>query len=692
MTVAAFQNPDLLRAVAAGEIASLAGLAKALGRDPSNTRRTVAALREEGVIATGALSLTDLGERVLTGIDVAEGRAQAAGDRVASVSAPDLWPIDNFRANPANRALQAADIDSMTDSIAAQGILQPLTVSPPDADGVRTIWIGHRRWMGAARCRDEGRLHPSLAPESGGALPFVEREATPAEALAMTLIENTERQDIPPLEEAFMLRDLADALDLTALAVAEHLGRKPRDVQDKIRIARNAAPEALTAYAEDGSWDRLRDSIPTSRKPGTLEGEIEAIAQTEGAADLTWTTHDVHRVRFDDNGLDLAIVLMTDGAGRFYASSRVDTARGVRRHDGLPSPNAALILDQAIRYIRLTEDDLPRAAVEWLDRLQGPFFVDGVDCYNASNAGERRRALGWDPRLSNSGAGRVGSGDPPERDEGGSTTAALQDDSSLPLGDPAQPGLSPRARLALIEVAHKTAEHPRQISPTDGAEWTGDPRRDFAAFGAACGKYWLDPAFNELQAARLVRAVMMTDQPPIAALTSDGVAWFRGSGVGLPVSESQLASAQAAGAVLQPMGTYASEWLQTEAAPSPTVMDAHRDAEAALTVDLWDRTPEQIAADQALAARVRAFADQDQPTPEGATFATLWAEIGLEPLVIINRAGAGVLAHLADGGRPVDILTADTAGILPDQRGDAIAWLAAWAIEQALAADVGAAA
>ena len=704
---------DVLRELVDGPHSAEA-LAQATDRVPSNVRRDAQKLRAAGVIEmvgageTVKWRLTDKGRRWVTGIDVAEGRAAPVSNLALSdaerralhsgviipsalgsrPSPPTIWPIDNFRANPANRKLTAGDIDSMADSIAAQGILQPLTASPADADGFRTIWIGHRRWRGAERARDEGRLHPSLAE----GLPFVEREATPAEALAMTLVENVERQSIPPLELAFLLRDYADAAGegdrpLDAKSVAERLGLVSpsggyRDVQVKIQIARKAAPEALAAYAQDGSWDRLYESVREKKAAGP---EIEESAHAEPP--IHWTTHDVHRTPFADRAGDtekmLTIWVMFDGGERFTIDwiANVDGER-VKHSGGEILPNADLALTRAIAAIRdRFKGRLPRGAIEWLDQLQGPFFVEGVNCFNASNAGERRRAIGWDPRLSNSGGG---SSDP--------RPSTLDPDAALPLDEPEPSALSPRARLALIEIAHKTAEHPRPIVPASGAEWTGDPALDFAAFGAAAGKFWLDAAFNELQASRFARAMMQTDQPPIVALTPDGVAWFRGSGVELPVSETALASAQAGAGGLQPMGTYASEWLRVEAAPPPSAgtgdLDRHP-GEGRDHPDLYDRTPDQIAADAALLDRARAFADQDQPTGPGDDFRTVWTALGLDPEVVISQSVGGVLANPSDGAEPLEILTADSGGALPDERAHAIAWLTGWAIEQALNAGAG---
>ena len=178
---------------------------------------------------------------------------------------------------------------------------------------------------------------------------------------------------------------------------------------------------------------------------------------------------------------------------------------------------------------------------------------------------------------------------------------------------------------------------------------------------------------------------MQTDQPPIIILTPEGVAWFGDNAIALPVTEQAVIRAQAdVGIVDLGAARYAAEWLRNEAAPSPGVVDAIHDAHQLLTADLYDRTPDQIAADADLLARVRAFADQDQPTPDGADFPSLWAELGLASEVVITESGNGVLVQLTDGSPPVEILTADARLRLPDDRADAVAWLTAWAIEQAL--------
>jgi ParB-like nuclease domain len=508
---------------------SLDQIAKATARDPSNVRRDAQKLRDAGVVephgalggpATTTWVLTDKGQRWLAGIDVASGAVDPAGPGGPTVGAiPSIWPLDGFRPNPANRTLTDADIDSMADSIAANGQLQPITASPADAAGIRTIWIGHRRWMGALRARDEGRLPAELTE----GLRFEERDATPAEALAMTLVENAERQDIPPLEQAFLLRDYADACGAETLedgtpgkpldgkSVAERLGMGVRDVQDKIRIARGASPEAIAAYRQDGSWDRLRDSIPSTR----AKGEPEA-------------------------------------------------------------------------------DD--------------PLVVNGIRFPNTARATEAKRLAGLIPNPSNSG--------------GGSTPRATPDtdtdpDPELPLPHPPTGGLTPDAlppgaRLAMIEIAHKTAEQRRPRDPAGTHEWSGDTDADFIDFGCVCGAHWLDADVQAVIAARLAAVTQIPGgHPPLLGLTPDGLDWFAANAVQIPVSATQLAMAQIqAGAGLQSHGAYVTACLARDPVASNASDAALRpiDQVEAIRGDLWGRSPEVIAADRQLLLRVRNLA------------------------------------------------------------------------------------
>lgn len=273
----------LLRGQPHGDAAHLAGLT---GRVASNVRRDMHKLIDAGVIEhDGACwSLTDKGRQWVAGQDVAEGLVSAA-------AAVLRWPVDKIRPNPANRPVDRETIPDLALSIIGAGdILHPLILTPPDANGVRMILAGERRWRAVRHIMDqdaeahnenvlEGEpvfFNDSLPVDLEAGVPFVEREATEAEALQITIIENSQRQDLSPWEDAQLLLQLQTATGWNASELARNIGRAAegersglRDVQTKLKVAREASPAAIAAYLENRSWDQLRNSV-SQPKPQTM--------------------------------------------------------------------------------------------------------------------------------------------------------------------------------------------------------------------------------------------------------------------------------------------------------------------------------------------------------------------------------------------------------------------------------------
>lgn len=288
--ILAFQNAELLDVIATGEHNTTNGVADKLGRDPSNLRKSLKALIAEGLIFDDffADGLTPDGQAQLAAFK----RAKHGGERRR---AKGRWPLDKFRRNLGNRSIDPESVLGLADAIVGVGdVLMPLVASMPDANGVRTIWAGERRWMAATRLVQLGELPEALIE----GLPFVEREADAGEAAIIAVVENTARADLTPWEDAQLLLTAARALGLDkpggATELARRIGRARdgdrggvRDVQTKLKVAREATPEAIAAYAQDGSWDRLRNSVsePTISRPSPSE-ELSASLAASGPAVL----------------------------------------------------------------------------------------------------------------------------------------------------------------------------------------------------------------------------------------------------------------------------------------------------------------------------------------------------------------------------------------------------------------------
>ncbi len=139
-------------------------------------------------------------------------------------------------------------------SIKAQGVMQPVLVRPLAA-GRYEIVAGERRWRAARMA--------GLAT-----VPALVKDIPDNQALAAALIENIQREDLNPLEEAAGMQRLAQEFGLTHQAIADTLGRSRAAVSNALRLLELAPPvrELLAAGRIDMGHARALLALPVARQ------------------------------------------------------------------------------------------------------------------------------------------------------------------------------------------------------------------------------------------------------------------------------------------------------------------------------------------------------------------------------------------------------------------------------------------
>jgi ParB family chromosome partitioning protein len=130
-------------------------------------------------------------------------------------------------------------LDELAASIRAQGVIQPVVVRAIGPNAYELI-AGERRWRAAQRA--QLAQIPALVK-------VVEEAAVPA----MALIENIQRQDLTPLEEADALKRLIDDFDLTHQQAADAVGRARASVSNLLRLTE--LPESIKQLLDDGKLE-----------------------------------------------------------------------------------------------------------------------------------------------------------------------------------------------------------------------------------------------------------------------------------------------------------------------------------------------------------------------------------------------------------------------------------------------------
>jgi ParB family chromosome partitioning protein len=191
--------------------------------------------------------------------------AVAEGGRLAeSANAIRRLPVDSIIANRQNprRDFDADQLEELTNSIREKGVMQPLLVRPSDDPNIFELIAGERRW----RAAQKAGLHD---------VPVIVREVGDKEALELAIIENVQRADLNPLEEAMGYGQLIEQFDYTQQDLAQVIGKSRSHVANTLRLLR--LPEDVRGMVASGTLTAGHArTLITAEDPATLARQIVA--------------------------------------------------------------------------------------------------------------------------------------------------------------------------------------------------------------------------------------------------------------------------------------------------------------------------------------------------------------------------------------------------------------------------------
>ncbi len=249
------------------------------------------------------------------------------GNRPADAAAPSTSglsdiPVADISPLPGQPRTRFDDesLDQLAASIAQRGVIQPVIVTAK-GDGRFQLVAGERRWRAAQRAR----LH---------AIPAIVRDLDKREIMALALIENLQREDLNPLEEARAYQKLADEEGMTQADIAQLVDKSRSHVANFQRLL--ALPEEVLTMLADGhlSMGHARplighdDAVEIARRAvndNLSVREVEKLARGEkpkkprsnGKAPVTEATNDADIAAVQghlEEFLGLPVKIKTEGA------------------------------------------------------------------------------------------------------------------------------------------------------------------------------------------------------------------------------------------------------------------------------------------------------------------------------------------------------------------------------------------
>ena len=279
----------------------------------------------------------------------------AASVSESTPGAPSLLPVTRLQAGryqPRSRMDETA-LQELSASIRQHGMMQPIVVRPIGSDRYEII-AGERRFRAAKLAELEE-------------VPVIVREVSDENALAMALIENIQREDLNPLEEAQAIRRLLDEFSYTHEQASEAIGRSRSATSNLLRLLNLAHPVQTMLLAGDLEMGHARallmleraqqilaanqvvDKRLSVRETEKLVAQLQAQAQDAGSSRATKraASQDVDLLRLQEQiaqHLQAVVELSANARGKGRLVIRFDSVEqfeGIRSSLGLAEDRLA---------------------------------------------------------------------------------------------------------------------------------------------------------------------------------------------------------------------------------------------------------------------------------------------------------------------------------------------------------------
>lgn len=166
----------------------------------------------------------------------------------------------------------------LSESIAARGVIQPIIVRPR-AEGKYQLVAGERRW----RAAQKARLHE---------IPAIVRELEDREVMALALIENIQREDLNPIEEARAYQRLSDEEEMTQAEIAAMVDKSRSHVANLMRLL--ALPQQV--------MDMVAENRLSMGHARALVGHDDAVALAKRAVEQNLSVREIEKLARGDDG------------------------------------------------------------------------------------------------------------------------------------------------------------------------------------------------------------------------------------------------------------------------------------------------------------------------------------------------------------------------------------------------------
>jgi ParB family chromosome partitioning protein len=211
------------------------------------------------------------------------GEAPQAEQRLAPHGEQRLVSIDQLHPSGLNprRDFDPLELTDLANSIRAKGLVQPIIARPDPERGGYEIVAGERRW----RAAQKAALHT---------VPVIVRELSDQEVAEFAVIENVQRKDLNPIEEAFGYHELIERFGYTQEDIADTVGKSRSHLSNTLRLLK--LPEPVQALVRAGKLASgharaligREDAEPLARRilaEDLTVREVEALVQEVRAAE-----------------------------------------------------------------------------------------------------------------------------------------------------------------------------------------------------------------------------------------------------------------------------------------------------------------------------------------------------------------------------------------------------------------------